>query len=195
MVHTYREERSGGEGPIMLVAVVLAAVGVGFFVSAFDAAMIDAFAGRANWGAAGFAAFLIVLAVTMYESWRRACVEIRLSDDGTCELETKRRVIRLHVNEISAVEYREDDEGSESYTIRYRGGKTIVSWLEQCPDFLSRLQALNPAVDLSSFPRAWPGRQPAEPWGPSVTGFLRCALFPLIVIIFIALVAWQTLSS
>jgi hypothetical protein len=47
------------------------------------------------------------------------CSEIRLSDDGTCELETKRRVIRLHVNQIRSVQFSpEGDESRESYTIR-----------------------------------------------------------------------------
>jgi hypothetical protein len=56
------------------------------------------------------------------------CCEIRLGDDGTCDLETKRRVIRLHVNEILSVQYRpETDEGSEYYNIHYRGGKLQVT--------------------------------------------------------------------
>jgi hypothetical protein len=194
MVHTYREKWLARKDSI--VALLLGAVVVGVFVLVIGGLMIDAFARGAMWEGAGIAAFNVVLAVTMYESGRRACDEIRLSDDGTCELETKRRVIRLHVSEISAVEYRDDDETGESYTIRFRGGKTWVSPLvEQFPDFLARLESLNPAVDLSSFPAAWPDREPAE---PSRTGFgdsLRSAVFPVVVITFLALIAWHTLSS
>src|SRR6266498_2532198 len=67
------------------------------------------------------------------------CSEIRLSDEGICELETKRRVIRQ------------------------QGGKLAVNEeMTAFADFLSRLKALNPAVDLTSFPAdTWPGRTDA----------------------------------
>src|SRR5262249_21155701 len=71
----------------------------------------------------------------------------------TCEFVTRRRVIRLHVAEISAVEFKRDSEGDESYTVRYSGGRIKVR--TSIPDFrgfLTQLRALNPAVDLSSFP-------------------------------------------
>src|SRR6266511_2649446 len=87
------------------------------------------------------------------------CGEIRLSDDGRCELETKRQVIRLHVNQIRSVKYWRDDESDrESYTIRYQGGKLKVSdGMTLFPDFLARLQRLNPALDVTTFPAdAWP---------------------------------------
>jgi hypothetical protein len=45
-----------------------------------------------------------------------------LGDDGTCELETPRRSIRVDVNEIRSVHSSpETDGGRESYTIKYRG--------------------------------------------------------------------------
>ncbi len=57
----------------------------------------------------------------------RTCSEIRLSDDGTCELETKRRLIGLHVNEIRSVQLSpESDDRDESYSVRYQGGKLAV---------------------------------------------------------------------
>ena len=55
---------------------------------------------------------------------RVSCKEIRLDDHGMCELETRHRLIRLHVNEITAVKYQRDSEGGTgSYDIRYAGGK------------------------------------------------------------------------
>jgi hypothetical protein len=127
------------------------------------------------------------------------CGEIRLSEDGTCELETNRAVIRLHVNEVSSVRYRrETDEQNESYTIHYRSGKLGVSkQMTSFADFLTRLKTLNPAVDLSSFPAgAWPGLgQPAtEKRGTLVRRYTGGALFPLIVISLLVYLASQTLG-
>ena len=128
------------------------------------------------------------------------CGEIRLGDDGTCELETPRRVIRLHVNELRSVRYsRETDDQSESYTIHYRSGKLDVGKeMTGFADFLTRLKTLNPAVDLASFPAdAWPGLgQPAtRERGPLVRRFMASALFPLIVISLLVYLASQTLGK
>ena len=73
---------------------------------------------------------------------------------------TDGRVIRLHVNEIRSVKYsRDSDSDSESYTIRYQGGKLdVAERMTDFPDFLTRLKALNPVVDLTTFPsHSWPG--------------------------------------
>jgi hypothetical protein len=148
----------------------------------------------------GLTALALVL---MYAAHRRelyrACGEIRLDDDGTCELETKRRVIRIHASEIRSVRYSRDREDeSEDYTIYYDGGK-----LEVCErmtgflDFLTRLAALNPTVDLTSFPSdAWPGLRGAATGGHArVSGFLRNVLFPLVVVGTLVLLAIQTLTD
>ncbi len=121
----------------------------------------------------------------------RTCSEIRLSDDGTCELETKRRLIGLHVNEIRSVQLSpESDDRDESYSVRYQGGKLAVNKeMAAFADFLTRLKTLNPAVDLSSFPADWPHADDTETSG---TGVLRF-VFPLIVIIMLAGIAWETL--
>jgi hypothetical protein len=155
------------------------------------------------WPAAAiFGGFSALVFVAEWFAYRRdqygSCGEIRLSDDGTCELETNRTVIRLHVNEISAVRYRrETDEQNESYTIHYRSGKLDVSkQMTSFADFLTRLKTLNPAVDLSSFPAGgWPGLgQPAtKERGTLVRRFMTSALFPLIVISLLVYVASQTL--
>jgi hypothetical protein len=53
-----------------------------------------------------------------------------LGDDGTCELETPRRSIRVDVNEIRSVHSSpETDGGRESYTIKYRGQRRRRSTL------------------------------------------------------------------
>lgn len=127
------------------------------------------------------------------------CCEIRLGDDGTCDLETKRRVIRLHVNEILSVQYRpETDEGSEYYNIHYRDGKLhITKEMSGFSDFLTRLKTLNPAVDLSSFPasaRSDSGTPASEP-PLRPDRFLQSALFPLLVIAALAWLASQTLAG
>lgn len=127
----------------------------------------------------------------------QGCREIRLDDGGTCELETTDgRVIRLHVNEIRSVKYsRDSDSNSESYTIHYQGGKLDVAEpMTNFLDFLTRLKALNPAVDLTTFPAVLrpdlggPTEQPGH-----LRRFVQSALFPAIVIVLLVYTASQTL--
>jgi hypothetical protein len=124
------------------------------------------------------------------------CKEIRLADDGICELTTWRRVIRLHVNQIKAVEYRRDSEDeTESYVIRYSGGKLAVrDRMTNFPDFLARLKALNPAVDLASFPVSGP-RSTSAPESQRVPMTLRSVVFPVAVIALVAWLAVETLTG
>jgi hypothetical protein len=97
--------------------------------------------------------FGFAVAWAVYDHSRRSCFEIRLTDEGMCEFVTGRRVIRLHVHEITAVEYTNDDESGESYTVRHKGGRIgIRSSISDLRGFATRLRAMNPAVDLSSFP-------------------------------------------
>lgn len=110
-----------------------------------------------------FSTLVIIGYISLVVAWhnRHQCGEIRLSDDGTCELVTKRRVVRLHANEIRSVTYRRhhSNDRHESYVIRCPAGKFGVSEdMTGFLDFLIRLETLNPAVDLSSFPPdTWPG--------------------------------------
>jgi hypothetical protein len=188
MVHTYRDTSDRQQSA---AAMVVGLVCVGTFVVLFGWGIVTDFANGAIWSGMGLLAFVVVVVRAMHKSRQRGCVEIRLSDDGTCELETRGGLIRLHVNQISAIKYREDDEGDGGvYTIRYRGGKaTIRDWLEQHPDFFVRLEALNPAVDLLGVPGA-----PSQPRGPLIPS-LRSVLFPGFIVIMLALLAWYTLSS
>ncbi len=133
--------------------------------------------------------------------WHRygMCGEIRLGDDGTCEFETKRRVIRLHVNEIRSVAYSAADEGVAVYRIHYHGGYLpVTDGMTGFSDFLARLKTLNPAVDLTSFPPdRWPGLgTPAtQERGTSVSRRIRGALFPVGVVAALIWLAIETLTT
>jgi hypothetical protein len=193
MVHTYRNDRANRR-PV--AALLLAAVWVGVCAVAFGWATHNLFTGGFTWDDVGFVAVVIFAVMAIYVTHQGTCREIRLSDDGSCELETRRGVIRLHVSQITAVDHHDDGESPESYTIRYRGGKVVVGgWLTDCPDFFGLLEALNPAVDLSGLPSHQANATTIHPRVGTAMAMFRSALFPLVVIIFIALVAWQTLSS
>ena len=153
--------------------------------------------GAVLFAALGSIPFLLTPYFVYRSQYYGRCSEIRLSDDGTCELETKRRVIRLHVNQIWSVQFSpEGDESRESYTIRYEGGKLHVDKrMNDFPDLLTRLKGLNPAVDLTTFPaEVWPGLggRAAEPPG-LLRGFVQRLLFPLIVIVLLVSLASHTL--
>ncbi len=193
MIHTYRDPdvlRRRSFGPLYLGCCVLVLVFL-FGPFTFGWSVLP-------WPAAGL---IVVFVFARYHTYRRdhygSCGEIRLGDDGTCELETKDTVIRLHVNEIQSVRYgTENDEQSESYTIHYRSGKLHVAQrMTGFADFLARLKALNPTVDLTSFPAdAWPGLGPlAREQRGIVRRFIGSVLFPLIVITLLVYVASQTL--
>jgi hypothetical protein len=128
MVRTY------GEGPVRkrgTVARLVAMFGPGILLAALGWEAMTVVGHGASWVNLAFIAALgiWILCVSVLGHLRdRDCREIRLSDDGTCELETSRRVIRLHVNQISAVEYYKDDESDrERYTIKYNDGSVVAS--------------------------------------------------------------------
>jgi hypothetical protein len=185
VIHTYRDldalrSRFAGSVPAYCIGILFV------LLLASDAASGTPF----TWFNAVLVAMCVAMLFTACVSYRYdrnpRCGEIRLSDDGTCELETKRRVIRLHVNEIRSVKYRRNSEDTgESHTIHYQGGKIrVAERMTGFPDFLSRLKTLNPAVDLTSFPAgAWPdlGALATEKPGP-VSRFIRSVVFPLLVI-------------
>ena len=197
MIHTYRDPqaiRSRFLGSSHLRSFLLFSVlSVGLF------ALTGGFRLGSD-GARFLGLPLALLLVVVYLSHRShqqgGCCEIRLSDDGTCELDTPRRSIRVHVNEIRSVRYSpEADDSSESYTIHYRDGSLhVAKGMTGFADFLTRLRALNSALDLSSFPSAWPTleERTLEKVGP-VNRFFRGALFPLIVVILLVYLASQTL--
>jgi hypothetical protein len=153
VIYIYRDSRVFERSFVLWVLVVYALIllfGLGMIASV----PVDP---SITWAAlAAFIALVFVAAYVIYRGFNDAiCGEIVLSDEGTCVLKTRRRVIRLDVNEIRSVRYSCDgDEGEDFYGIQYEGGTLLVS--ELMPgllDFLRRLNRLNPAVDLTSFAR------------------------------------------
>ena len=196
MIHTYRDPqvlRSRFLGsPHLRSFVFFCLITVGFFALTGFRVTRDG----ATFLGGPFALMLVAVYIVHRNQQYRGCGEIRLSDDETCELDTPRRSIRVHVSEIRSVRYSpETDDSNESYTIHYRDGSLHVHrGMTGFADFLTRLKALNPALDLSSFPSAWPtqGERTPEKLGP-VNRFFGGALFPLIVIIMLLYLASQTL--
>ena len=197
MTHTYRDSAILESKALqfvvfpLIVFLVIAALGASALAHGFT------WAERVE----GAVTFMLVFGLG-YISYRQhrygTCGEIRLSDDGTCELETKRRAIHLHVNEIRSVAYSRSDDGA-SYTIHYHGGHLpVTSGMTGFPDFLARLKALNPSVDLTSFPPdRWPGLGTAatEERGTSVSRRIRGALFPVGVVAALIWLAIETLTT
>ena len=194
MTHTYRDSDvlEYGALPFFLFPLVLC---VGFVALTIAAGP--------EWGVP-LGAFAGLVSVGAFVTYRRhrygTCGEIRLDGDGTCELETPRRTIRLRVNEITSVRFwSETDERSESYTIHYHGGKLAVT--KQMPDFadfLIRLETLNPAVDLTSFPAdAWRGvgTPPTEERGAGVGRRVLGALFPVTVVVVMVWLMLETFAG
>jgi hypothetical protein len=180
MTHTYRDSTILDSKASQFVLVPL----VVFLVIA--ALVASALAHGVTWAQRGEGALGLTLFFGFgYISCRRhrygTCGEIRLSDDGMCELETNQRVIRLHVNEVRSVAYSASGEG-ESCKINYDGGYLpVTTGMTDFADFLVRLKTLNPAVDLTSFPPdAWPGlgAPASDERGTSVSRRIRRALFP-----------------
>ena len=96
MIHTYRDAnvlRSRSRGRSFLQILGFGAAVVLFFFGPFAIGWSPF-----TWTEAGkFGGLTAVALVVMYAAHRREhygiCGEIRLDDDGTCELETKRRVM------------------------------------------------------------------------------------------------------
>jgi hypothetical protein len=146
MVHTYGERRVREQSA---AARLVATLGPVILLAALGWAAMTLVGRGAGWGNLAFvAAFGFWIVCVSAFGHRRGCREIRLSDDGTCELMTGRRVIRLHVNQISAVEYYKDDESDyEQYTVKYNGGSVVASEsIDDFEDFLNRLKTLNPGL-------------------------------------------------
>jgi hypothetical protein len=197
MTHTYRDSTILDRKTLRFVLFPL-----GVFL-AIEALAASAFAHGITWAERGEGALaptlFFGLGCICYRRYRYGtCGEIRLSDDGTCELETKRRVVCLHANEIRSVAYSASDEG-ESYKIHYQGGYLpVTTAMTGFPDFLARLKTLNPAVDLTSFPPdAWPGLgAPAtDERGTSVSRRIRGVLFPVGVVAALVWLAIETLTA
>jgi hypothetical protein len=193
MIHTYRDPDADARPPGVALPLVFILVGV---------ALVSWFVSGRNTSSVPFAAFGLLWCGGFLLARRqrhRTCREIRLDDDGTCELHTEGRVVPLHVHQIRTVRYHPaTDESSERYTIQFDGGKVDVHrGMSDFRDFLERLKTLNPAVDLSTFPMLVTeglsgGAGSSAPQQSSVERFLRSAFFPLFVIVLVIWLAGQT---
>jgi hypothetical protein len=188
MIHTYRESKTAKPSLIRNAAFPVVVVGLLFWIGGFTWVKLGVFIGLIG------LAWALVKAVGKWHEG--SCTEIRLSDDGMCELQTKRRVIRLHVVQIRSVQYARDSEtGREDYTIQFIDGKASVSQrMADFGDFLTQLKALNPAVDLRGFTaKRWPELNIPEPdGGLDLVRLIRTALFPVIVTGLLVWLAVQT---
>jgi hypothetical protein len=201
VTYTYRDPDVLGGRPLR--DVVLGDLMIGLFLVLPSVAIL----GFANGFTSsdriqGLVALGLFLAMVYFGDRRhrnRVCGEIRLAEDGTCELESKRGVIRLHVNQIESVKRSNDPDSRAAYYISYQGGGVSVEkGMMDFTDFLSRLQSLNPAVDLSSFPaKTWPNLHPlaTDRVRIDVIRLVRSALFPLFVITLLIYFASQMLLA
>jgi hypothetical protein len=196
MTHTYRDatilESKALQSAVFPLVVFLVLAALGASALAHGSTSAEKVEGAVTF------ALVFGLGYISYRQHRYGtCGEIRLTDDGTCEFETKRRVIHLHVNEIRSVACSRSDEGA-SYTIHYHGGHLpVTNGMTGFPDFLARLKTLNPSVDLTSFPAdRWPGLgTPATgERGTSVSRRIRGALFPVGAVAVLIWLAIETLT-
>lgn len=198
-IHTYRDPQAL-ERKAPLSHIALGSLLLGLFLVVPGVAIVG-FAkgfslGERLEGAVGLGLFLAIAYFGDRRHCNRVCGEIRLADDGTCELESKRRVIRLHVNQIESVERPNDPDSRAAYYISYQGGSIAVGQgMTDFTDFVSRLKNLNPAVHLTSFPaKSWPDLHAPATDGrrADVTRLIRSGVFPLIVIALLVYLASQT---
>jgi hypothetical protein len=142
---------------------------------------------------------LFVWMAPFYAHFFRRYYEIRLSDEGSCEFRGALRSKHLRAQQIISVQRnasricRSEDDEAEHTLLRFQGGSlVVVQPVDGFEDFLTRLQALNPAIDVTGVPDdARPSLEaPAtEEPGTFVQRFFRSALFPLLVIVLILYLA------
>jgi hypothetical protein len=122
-----------------IIAFVLIGVGWVLWADQADRLALGLFLG---------VAMLIGLPLSAY--WLSTyCNEIRLGDDGFCEFETRRRVVRAHVAELESVKEEVDEDGDRNYYLRLRDGSRLwTCGLADFDDFLHRIEAMNPSVEI-----------------------------------------------
>ena len=102
MIHTYREPDSLESGAARFVRSALFPLLVVVALVTAAASSLGSFTRDDAEGLGSVLVFFLLVGLYgLLHDRQRRCSEIRLSDDGMCELDTKRRVIRLHVCQTS----------------------------------------------------------------------------------------------
>jgi hypothetical protein len=161
MVHTYRNrERKGshliGDAVFALTWSFggLAALGVA-----------ESFLGDSLLMLVVSAPVLVLWMAPLYSHVFRRFYEIRLSDEGSCEFRGALRTRQRRAQQIVSIDrdarrtWRSEGDETEHTLLRFQGGGSlvIVQPIEGFDDFLTRLQALNPFIELNS------GASPSRP--------------------------------
>jgi hypothetical protein len=94
---------------------------------------------------------LLIWRAAYRSHYHRTCREIRLSEDGRCELHAERRVVHLGAGQITSLrDGTGDEDAGYHYLILFEGGKMKLhgDWPD-FEDFVARVVAMNPYVDLT----------------------------------------------
>jgi hypothetical protein len=106
-------------------------------------------------GAVALGLFLAIVYFGDRRHRNHVCGEIRLSEDGTCELESKRRMISLHVNQIESVKCPNDPDSRAAYYILPGRKRLRRAW----NDGLHRLPEPPPEPEPRRRPERFPCRR------------------------------------
>jgi hypothetical protein len=103
-----------------------------------------------DWGVALFVFGGMPFALALVAYWLSTyCREIRLTEDGFCEFDTMRRVVRTNVAEIASVHEEVDEDGDRHYYLRFHDrGRLWTCGLADFDDFLTRVQTMNPSIEM-----------------------------------------------
>jgi hypothetical protein len=157
MIHTYGRTRRSSwseSGLLRTLAKIAMYAPAAFFVTLLVLVLVGIvwllWSRPSDWGSGVFVlgGWLIGLRLAVY--WHSTeCKEIRLGDDGICEFETRRRVVRTHVAQIASVKEEVDEDGDRNYFLWFRDrGRLWTCGLADFEDFLTRIEAMNPSIEI-----------------------------------------------
>jgi hypothetical protein len=194
VIHAYRNPQRNGRhvgDALFALAWLIGALVV--------AAVIESFVGDSLLLLVISAPVLLLWMAPFYAHFFRRYYEIRLSDEGSCDFRGLLRSKHLRAQQIISVQrnawgvWRSDGDEAEHVLLRFQGGSlVVVQPVGGFEDFLTRLQALNPVIDVTgALGDARPSLEATatEEPGTFVKRFFRSALFPLLVIALILYLA------
>jgi len=159
MVHTYRRARGSSWPENWLLRAVARIVYYAFEALFFGIiALVLIGMGWALWSHPAdrvslglFLGVVMLIGLPLVAYWLSTyCREIRLGEDGFCEFETRRRVVRTLVAELASVKEEVDEDGDRNYYLRFRDGSRLwTCGLAEFDDFLTRIEALNPSIEIN----------------------------------------------